>query len=105
MDKHTKDLRELKKEVFDKGLNIYAMVNRLSNITNYKLDTILIERICREYLKQRHLIRNPWAWADKVFKLIRDNYYVESKAGEEKEVKKVNVDLMKQLFGGTKLGN
>ena len=104
MDNHTEELSQLMKQVNEQGLNIYALIGKLRKETHYELDSIVIERICREYLKQRHLIKNPWVWARKVSKLIRDNYYVASKAGEEKEVKKVNVDLMKTLFGGTKLG-
>lgn len=100
MDKETQDLRKLKKEVYDKGLNIYALVNKMSRLSNYELPPIVIERICREYLRQRNSIRNPWTWSNKVFKIIRDSAYVSSKAGEEKENKKVNTELLNKLLGG-----
>lgn len=105
MDKHTKDLRELMKQTYQAKLNIYALVNKIQGVTSYSLPPTLIEKICLEYLKYQSSIRSPWAWGEKVFKLIRDEAYASGVQAKNKvEYKQVNTELMEKLFGGTKFG-
>jgi hypothetical protein len=102
MDIPTQELRQLMKEVYSNGLNVYALVNKVQSQTSYALSPEVIELICREYLKYKPSIKKPYAWAYKVFKLIRDNAYVANSAKEEKKNKEVNKDLMLKLFGDKK---
>lgn len=104
MDNPTKELRKLMQITYTEGLNIYALVQRVQNETAYPLSAEVVEAVCRQYLKYKHGIRSAWAWSNKVFRLIRDNAFVNSKVGEIKEEKKINAELLEKLFGGTKFG-
>lgn len=104
MNKPTEELRKLMAVTYTEGLNVYALVNKIQNDTHYSIPPEVVERICREYLKYKSRIKSPWAWSERVFRLIRDGAFVNSKAGEEKEVRKTNSELIEKLFGGTKLG-
>jgi len=105
MDKPTEELRKLMQVTYLSGLNIYALTNKIQNVTFYSLPPSLIERICKEYLKYKGSIKSPWAWADKVFRLIRDEAYATGVQAKSKtEYKEVNTELMEKLFGGTKFG-
>jgi hypothetical protein len=103
MNKETEELRILMAEVYRNGLNIYALVNRIQGVTSYSLPPSLIEKICKEYLKYKDTIKSPWAWGEKVFKLIRDQAYASGVESKNKvEFKQVNTELMEKLFGDKK---
>lgn len=100
MDKPTEELRKLMAVTYSEKLNIYALLNKIQNQTQYSISPEVVERICKTYLKYKHRIKSPWAWGEKVAKLIRDDFYIMSKTKEEKEAKQPNVELLQKLLGG-----
>ena len=54
-------MKQLLKEVYTKGFNIHAMLNRYKKAKGYALPDDVIIKVCQSYLKNP-AIKNPWSW-------------------------------------------
>lgn len=74
-----KRVKELMKEVYDKGFNIYKCLNRLKKQIKLTEDfpPQAIIWTCESYLNTKHPIQNHWAWFIRVFRASSERYFSE----------------------------
>jgi hypothetical protein len=98
-----KDIKDLMKTVYKEGFNIYALLNKFKKEMMYELPDSVIEVVCKEYLKQKPVINNDWAWFVRVLRAKRDEAFAGKQIKEHEAVKyDTNSLLLKNLFGGKK---
>lgn len=91
-------LHELKKQVFNKGLNIYALINRLEKLRGNPIPDSCVQILCEEFLKQKDKIKDPFAWSITVLKLKADEINAQREMAKKKVYQQTNTKLLKELF-------
>jgi len=90
--------KELLKQVYNKGLNVYKLLNRLKKES--KVGAVLPEevlnKICLEFLKTQEKITNQWAWFVQVVVKCWQEYNIQQNIKANN--KDTNIKLLKELF-------
>lgn len=94
----TKELSNLKKQVMDSGLNIYALVGRLTKLRGNPIPDSVVELLCVEYLKRKEKVEKPFAWALTVLQLKADEINAKREMDRKKVYSETNTKLLKDLF-------
>lgn len=88
---HSAECLLIMKEVYEKGLNIYQLENRLKKemkpISGFFPDQV-IEGVCKDFLKSQERISSPWAWFVKTFKMQSADYFAKQNQKEHEKYKK-----------------
>lgn len=91
------------KKVYDDGLNIYALINRLKRARKWKVDQNLpddiILGVCSQYFKDKGSIKRPWPWFIKVVNMECDQWFARENIRQNEESKKQGMpQVMKDIF-------
>jgi len=98
---------KLLKEVYDNGLNIYQLINKVKKKMKWKKDQkfpaeVLIE-VCKRYFKDRPSIKNAWGWFIIVIQSESAVYFARKSIEEGEKWKKAPVaQSIKDIIRGIK---
>ena len=95
MDRKT---QELMKTVYQSGLNVYALVNRLTKLRGNPIPDSVVELLCVEYLKRKEKVVSPFAWAMTVLQLKADELSAKQQIEKKKVYADTNTKLLRELF-------
>jgi len=92
----------IKKEVYKKGLNIYALINRLNNDRKsvVKIPDSVIDGVCRKYLANPDAVENQWAWFMRVLNAELDQHNANMRIAEHAKTKKESFVTVADLLRG-----
>lgn len=86
-------LKTVFKEVYERGLNIYALMNRLNNDrhSTEPMPDAVIMRVCMQYLECPSAVKNEWAWFMRVLNAELDLFNANNRIVEHQEIKRAPV--------------
>lgn len=97
--------KELLDSIDSQGFNIYQLINRFKNEANWAKeknipDEVLI-KICRQYERDKDIIRNPYPWFIKVLQMESAAFFANKNVEEGRRWKEQGVgkfgDILKQI--------
>ena len=86
MDK-SEQVKQLMKEVYADGFNIYMCLNRLKKELRLSVDfpAEAIIWTCEEYLRTKPKVRDPYPWFIRVFRANSERFFSEQHCRESEE--------------------
>lgn len=96
------ETKELLKQTYDKGLNVYQLLNRLKKES--KVGAVLpdqvLAKVCQSFLKEARPIRSKWAWFVRAVVKSWHEYNAAQNISANK--KDTNVKLLREIFKADK---
>lgn len=83
------ELRELVKDCYDKGFNVYACINKVKKDKKWRIEVPdeVVERVCRQYLAEKDSVKSAWPWFLKVFAMESQAYFATQQIREHERIK------------------